>query len=213
MKFQFRPGLLAFAFCVFLLTAGCINQQISVPSGTAAEQLLLSTAADRALERLDLSSLRGRKIFLDARYFEPSQPEYVLGSLRDLLSSRGALLMADTNRADMIVEARTAALGIDSSKNFIGLPSVPVPLLLPAGMQTPELAIFKAERANSIAKIALFAYDKTSREHLFSSGGKVGRAKLNDYRFLGIIKIRRTDIPEEKSGARKREERSQPAPR
>jgi len=43
-----------------LLMAGCGQQAQSVPARTAREQLLISTAGDRALSRMDYRPLRGR---------------------------------------------------------------------------------------------------------------------------------------------------------
>src|SRR5262245_33960430 len=76
----------------FLIT-GCHSLKVSEPSRTAAEQLLLSTAADRGLKDVDLTPLRGKKVFLEERYFRSYDEDYVLGAIRELLLKNGAFLV------------------------------------------------------------------------------------------------------------------------
>jgi hypothetical protein len=53
-------------FCVaaVLVQTGCHSLNVSEPKRTVTEQLLLSTATDRALQEVDLAPLRGKKVFL-----------------------------------------------------------------------------------------------------------------------------------------------------
>ena len=50
-----------------LLLTGCHSLNVSEPKRTATEQLLLSTAADRGLQGVDLAPLRGRADYRNFR--------------------------------------------------------------------------------------------------------------------------------------------------
>ena len=76
-----------------LLLTGCHSLKVSEPKRTAAEQLLLSTAADRGLQGVDLASLRGKKVYLEEQYFRSYDQEYILGAIRELISTNGAFLV------------------------------------------------------------------------------------------------------------------------
>jgi hypothetical protein len=178
------------------LGAGCSSVNVTEPKRSAIEMLLLSTAADEALQDIDLSSLEGKKVFLEEKYFDSLDKPYVLGLIRDAISSQGGLLMADAEDAEVIVEARAGALSTDSADTLVGIPKMPVPIPLSGTLVIPEAPIYKSNRYDAVAKIALLAYDNNSRAHLFSTGPVVGKSRYHHYRILGYIQWRRTDIPE-----------------
>lgn len=196
-----RPLRLAqvlFSLTGILLLTGCTSTKLTEPPRSAVEQLLLSTAADRAVYSLALTNFLDKKVFLDTSYFESYDSKYVIGTIRDSLSRAGALLVADASNSDIIVEARSGALSIDSSDTLIGIPKMGVPVPLSGAVQTPEVALYKSEKQFSTAKIALLAFDAHSRAHMFSSGSMVGKSYHKYFKFLGFISFTTTDIPEKR---------------
>jgi hypothetical protein len=178
--------------------AGCLQTRMSEPPRTAVEQLLLSTAADRSLQRIHWQMFQEKKVFVDTNYFESYDKAYVLGTVRDLLSQHGALLATNATSADIIIEPRSGALSTDSSSSLVGMPSMPIPIPFAGTFKSPEMYLWKTEKAFSTAKIALFAYDQKSREHVYSSGSLAGKASHKYYKFLGLFSVTRTDLPEKK---------------
>ena len=89
-------GLLAsFALPLMAFFAGCTQTGLTKPQRSAVEQLLISTAADQALERADWSTIRGKKVYVDRAFYESTDYDYVIGSIRDHVSVNGGLLMAE----------------------------------------------------------------------------------------------------------------------
>jgi hypothetical protein len=186
-------------FSLGLSTAGCVQTKMTEPPRAAVEQLLLSTAADRSLASARFQDMfQGKKVYVDTNYFDSYDRLYVLGTIRDALSSHGALLVAEVKEADIVVEPRNGALSTDSNSTELGIPSVPVPIPFSGTVMTPDLYIFKSQKQFSTAKIALLAYDAKTRQHLYSSGPLVGRAHQHYYSFLLFVKLTRTDIPEKR---------------
>jgi hypothetical protein len=179
----------------FLLT-GCHSLNVSEPKRTATEQLLLSTAADRGLEGVDLAPLRGKKVFLEEQYFRSYDQEYILGAIRELISRNGAFLMRKIDEADMIVEARSGGLGIDSRTNLFGIPAIPIPIPMVGTIGTPEIALWSEDLHDSTGKFVLLAYDNKTGAFVHSTGSLAGKAYFYHYKVLGIFNWRRTDIPE-----------------
>jgi len=186
------------ALFLALAAAGCVQTRVTEPARTGVEQLLLTSATDKALGTADFSVFSGRKVYVEVTYFEAYEEQYALGALRNALSQSGALLAKDADSADLILEPRSAALSTDSSKSLIGLPATGLPLPLAGSVNTPEVALFKSEKQFSIAKLALFAYDKTSRAHFNSQGPLIGKAHHHYYTFLGYFKYTSTTLPETK---------------
>ena len=188
----------AFLLLMALLAAGCATSDMTNPPRAITEQLLLSTAADRAMTNHDFSAFNHKKVYVDSTYFEGYDSKYALGAVRDALSSAGALLVDAVTNCDIIIQARSGGLSTDSSDSLIGVPKMGMPVPLSGALQIPEVALWKSQKQNSIAKFALLAYDRDTREHIYSSGPLVGRAYNNYFKLLGIITWTSTDIPEKK---------------
>lgn len=194
MKWSIRGSL----FLLLFVAGGCLQTRVSEPPRTAVEQLLISTAADRSLQRVEWHMFDGKRVLVDTNYFDSYDRPYVLGSIRNLLSIHGALLATNVGDAEIIIEPRSGALSTDSSSSLLGMPSLPVPIPLAGTFESPELALLKTDKLFSTAKIALFAYDQKSRKHVYSSGPLVGKASHKYYKFLGYLSLTRTDLPEKK---------------
>lgn len=180
------------------LSVGCTQTELTKPKRAATEQLLISTAADRALAQADLSIVSGKKVFVDKTYFDATDKEYVLGTIRELITMRGGMLARKMDDAEVVIEPRSGALSIDSTSSLIGLPSSGAPLPLAGAVQIPEIALYKSEKQFSIAKIALLAYERESGKHVAATGSLIGRANIKYYKFLGLISYNKTTVPERK---------------
>jgi hypothetical protein len=207
MRNDGKSWVLLTAFFSIIVLTGCTQTELTKPKRAATEQLLISTAADRALAQADLSIVNGKKIFVDKNYYDSADKEYVLGTVRDLINMRGGLLVQKLEDAEIVVEPRSGALSIDSTSSIIGLPSTPTPIPFAGAMQIPEIALYKSEKQFSIAKIALLAYERASGRHVASSGPLVGRANVKYYKFLGFITYNKTTIPERQKQTKEQKER------
>jgi len=124
------PGAMV-AVAALLAGGGCTQTILTAPQRSATEQLLLSTAAERAVASINFSLFSGKKVFLDVSNFDSYDSKYAIGSIRDALSRSGALLVRNETNSDIIVEARSGALSIDASGLLIGMPSAAMPVLWP----------------------------------------------------------------------------------
>src|SRR5262245_31866595 len=121
----------AFAFigaAVAALASGCSTVRVTEPARTATEQLLISTAADRATAQLEMDNLAGKKVFLvDARFDGYDKP-YAISLLEDRLLRLGALIVKKAGDAQVVVEIRSGALSTDHDTFLIGIPALTVPI-------------------------------------------------------------------------------------
>jgi hypothetical protein len=121
-----RPA--AFA-CLLLLTA-CNLTRESNPPRTATEELLISTAVDRAVEALKLDIPKSTSVYLDTSDFEGTDSKYAVSDITERVLLAGGRLATDRSKADMVVAIRSGALSTDSDGFLVGRPAmgVPVPL-------------------------------------------------------------------------------------
>lgn len=142
-----------------LAVAGCTTVRSSDPQRTATEQLLISTAADKAAESLTLDLPKNQLVFVDAQNFEGYDGKYAIGAIRDHLLRQGLRLTNDRSKAETIVEIRSGALSIDERSMLVGLPKLEIPIPLAGTFSSPEIAFYKRETQQGIAKFAATSYD------------------------------------------------------
>ena len=157
------------AVCGGMALSGCTTIRSTDPARTATEQLLISTAADNAAASLTLNIPKGNKVFVDATNFEGYDSKYAIGAIRDHVLQQGLLLVNDKGAADTIVEIRSGALSVDDRSFLIGIPQVNLPLPLTGStLPIPEIALYKRQTQQGVAKFAATAYD-AKKGNLISS--------------------------------------------
>lgn len=192
-KFPLRVSLAALA--AGLLLVGCTASDISTPERSALEQLLLSTAVDNALMGVSLPQVQGKAVYVSETYIESYDQLYVTGSIRALLSENGALLVDYFEEAEMIIEPRVGALGMDKADALLGIPSLQIPVPAVGTVETPEAALYSSHKRDAVAKIALLAYDRDGA-NVFSTEPIADKAHFHQYRILLLLNLNTTNIPE-----------------
>ncbi|HEY4260039.1 MAG TPA: DUF6655 family protein, partial [Schlesneria sp.] len=131
---------------------------------TGTEQLLLSTAIERAINDMDLSSMNGKTVFFDHQYLKGVSDEgYIISSMRQRLLAEGALLKASRDDAAYVVEARAGTVGTNRQDVLIGIPQVNLPTgaaVAGAPSVIPEIPFAKKTQQRGIVKLAAFAYNQ-----------------------------------------------------
>ena len=147
-----KTALLAPAFALGLCS--CTMNTNSVPSRTATEEMTISTAADRAADKLAADLTAGGSVYIDATYFDAPDAKYAIGAIRAAIARRGNRLAADRSKADRVIEIRTGALSMDQNKFLIGIPEFSFPLPLAGVVTFPEIAIYSFHDNQGVAKFA-----------------------------------------------------------
>ena len=159
---------------VALALCGCTTERQSNPDRTATEQLLISTAGERAASKLATQMPVGGKVFVDATNFEGVDAKYAIAAIRAHLLEHGSQLVDDKGKADNIVEIRAGALSMDQNALLIGVPQMTLPIPLAGQFQTPEIALFKRDRRLGLAKFAAVGYSASDGRMVASSEPEYG---------------------------------------
>ena len=177
-----------------LMSTGCHTSKLTEPPRTVAEMVMLSHAADQAIAQLDLDPVQGKKVFLDASYFESVDGKYVIGALREAIAIHGGILVDQLDASQWVMELRNRGLGMDTRSALFGLPAMEIPVPFAGRVASPELALYKANLADSIASFAVVVYDRQEGLMLATAAEGEGMSKFNQYQLLGFIKWRSTDV-------------------
>lgn len=163
-----------------LLGSGCATSRKSDTARTGTEQLLISNAVDQALSKIDFRPLEGQSVFLDEKYLDGVDKNYLIASMRHRALRAGATLVTKPEEADMVVEMRSGGLGTDSTNQYVGVPA----MTLPPFLSVPEIRFFNRETQHGTAKIGLVAYDPKSK-HILGQGA-VTRAQAHDNNWYAL---------------------------
>jgi hypothetical protein len=180
------------AACLALsLAGGCATFRTTDTARTATEQFLVNTATARAVERLQLPTLRDRSVFVDTTYLSgsaaPSQDQsYLVGEVRAKLLQIGARISDDRETADVILELRAQSLGVDRYEYLLGLPAGSAGTLNNDIVVSPEIAFVKWLRQEGYVSISIVAYWRNNGELAGLAGPSLGRTTRADYWFFGI---------------------------
>ena len=132
----------------------------SNPVRTATEEMLISTAADRAAEKLAPQIPSNKTVFVDNTNFEGTDSKYAIASIRSHFIQRGIHLVDDKKTADIVLETRAGALSTDRKSFMIGIPQFNLPIpLASAPLTFPEIALYGKDEQKGVAKLAYVAYD------------------------------------------------------
>lgn len=168
------------------LALGCSSTRETTPQRTATEQILLSRAVDRAVERLKISLPPGTAVYLDPSRFEAYDRGYAISAVRDRFLASGARIVDARNKAEVIVEIRSGALSTDENEALVGIPSFSLPIPLAGDLETPELALLKQTSRRGIAKIGFTAYWTTNGALADRTEPVIGISGYDDWKFLGL---------------------------
>ena len=103
-----------------VMLASCAVERATSPARTATEELLISSAADRAAEKLAEQVPADIKVLLGTTSVASVDERYATAAIRDRLLRRGVILVDDKASADVVVEVRTGALSTDERSLYVG---------------------------------------------------------------------------------------------
>ena len=170
----------------------------STKSYIATDQLLMSDAVDATVAKLDFSPLSGHNVYLDATYIKTAKSpllvdsDYVISSLRQQMVASGVMLTDTRDDAEIIAEARLGALGLDGHNVSYGIPAsstistaTGIFANAPAVPTIPEISLARHEAKSGAAKIAVFAYEKSTKKPVWQSGIARSKSSAHDTWVLG----------------------------
>lgn len=171
-----------FVACSLLLAVGCTSASSSNTARTGTEQLLVSNAVDQALSKVDFQAFGEHKVFVDDKYLECVDKNYVLSSVRHRVLMQGAQLVPKPEDAELVLEIRSGAVGTNTANSFLGIPQIQIPGMF----STPEIKLINRVNQTGTAKIGLVAYDAKTHQVLGDGGVSLAKSDENNWYVFGI---------------------------
>lgn len=182
-----RPSALIIMLAVATLSvSGCTEVRRTAPERTANEQLLITTAATKAIDKMDFDYVEGHAVFLRTAHFESYDSGHAIASIREALLREGAHLVPGRKKADIVVEVRAAALSINRKGELIGIPGFDLPVPAAGTLTTPEIALYSESDRTGIAKLAAVGMDAQTGELISAPGPVWGLSWLDRNSVIGL---------------------------
>ena len=182
-----RFFLFSLSLCA-VVCSGCATSRTSSTARTGAEQMLISGAVDRALDKFNFSDFQNQAVFLDDKYLDAVDKGYVIGSLRHRLLAAGARLAPAADQADILLEVRSGGIGTDEQDSYIGTPNLAVPGM---PLELPEIRVVNRSTQYGTANIALVALDAKTGAALGGGGQALARSDNDHWSVFGLGPFRR----------------------
>lgn len=164
--------------------AGCSTARSTDTARTGMEQLLISNSVDHALNLIDFRPLAHRAVFVEDKYMDGVDKNYVVGSLRHRVLQAGARLASKREDADVVLEVRSGGLGTDKVDTFIGVPEFSLPGPYPLSL--PEVRVMSRTKQSGTAKLGLVAYDAKTGRVLGDGGVTLAQADDSNWFVMGM---------------------------
>ncbi len=191
----FRFSLLLSA----LLPLGCATMKESDTSRTGIEQLLISSAADRALDKVDFRPVAHAKVFVETKFLDCVDKNYILVALHQRLLQNHCTLVEKAEESDVVLQIASGGVGTDRNELFLGVPEIP--LAPPSPIMIPKLTVFSRTKAMGTAKLTVIAYDAKSKQPVINSGAAIARSDHKNWNVLGVGGTYTGSVPAELAAA------------
>ena len=167
---------------LILSISGCTTMKQSDTARTGIEQLLVSSSVDRALDAVDYKPMAHAKVFVEQKYLDCVDKNYIVVALHQRLLSHGCTLVDKAEDSDVTVELASGAVGTDRSEFFVGIPDMPIPQ---TGLAVPRVPFYANNKSMGTAKLSVVAYDTKTRVAVVNNGYALARADHRNMTVMG----------------------------
>ncbi|MFW6065747.1 MAG: DUF6655 family protein [Planctomycetota bacterium] len=178
---------------IVMFTAGCGTVRVTDTPRTATEQLLVATAVEDAVSKLDFDLLEDRKVFLDASLVDRTDKSFIVAEVRAAGRESGVVFVDDRDQADYVMELRAGAAGTNRTDYMLGIPAGQVPTI-GGTIGTPELPVYKSISQTGACHVAFVAYARDDGAFLYASGPAYGSSDHKSRWIMGAGPGVQTDM-------------------
>lgn len=186
--------------CLLMFVSSCTTAKTTNTARSSTEQLLVANAVDGALDKIDFSPFQGHAVFLNDKYVECVDKNYVIASVRHRILKSGGRLVNSAEQSEVVIELRSGAVGTMSTDAFLGIPEI----VLPGVVTMPEIRMAERKSQLGTAKIGIVAYDPQTGQALGTGGTTLAQAEDNNWFVAGAGPFRsgslRKELTQQTSG-------------
>lgn len=167
--------------CLSASIVGCSSMKESDTSRTGLEQLLISSAIDQSLAKVDFRPIAGAKVHLKTDLLDCVDKNYIILTTRSKLLANHCELMDKPDEADILLEIASGGVGTDRSDLTVGSPEIPLGIM----GSIPKVNIYERKKAMGTAKLVLVGTDIKTKQPVINSGFTLARSDHQHWTMMG----------------------------
>jgi hypothetical protein len=178
--------------CALLQVAGgcAFSTRVQTPR-SSWEQILATTAIDRALEQLNWPEVDDKAIAVKiGTPGDVLDGLYLQRRIEVALANRGARIVRSAEAAEYVLTCLVGAVGLDISGRFMGIQGSSGGLI---PFTIPELALYKSTLREGFAKAEIYLVDLESQKIVHHAGPVEGTAYRLSKTFFFVFESRESD--------------------
>lgn len=160
---------------------GCSSMKESDTSRTGLEQLLISSAIDQSLAKVDFGPIAGSKVHLKTDLLDCVDKNYIILTTRSKLLAHHCELMDKPDEADIQLEIASGGVGTDRTDLTIGSPEIPLGIM----GSIPKVNLYERKKAMGTAKLVLVGTDIKTKRPVINSGFTLARSDHQHWTMMG----------------------------
>jgi hypothetical protein len=187
-----RLLVLSATLCALLhVASGCaFSARVQTPR-SSWEQILATTAIDRALKQVEWPEVDGKSVFVEVGPpGDVLDDRYLQRSIEVSLADRGAQITRNAEGAEYLLICLVGAIGLDIGGRFMGLEGTRGGLI---PIKLPELALYKDTLRRGFAKTEIYLVDLETNKVVHHSGPVEGAAYRRSKTFFFVFETRESD--------------------
>jgi hypothetical protein len=189
-----RQTAFRLALLLGIAAGGCATIKQSDTPRTGLEQLLVSSAIDRALAKIDWGPIAGAPVYVETKYLDCVDKNYVIVAVHQHLLTNGCTLVDKAEDSSVVVEVGSGAVGTDHQEVYVGIPEISLPA---SQIALPRISLFTRQKNNGTAKIAIIAYDTKSKRPVINAGTSLARSDHRNWNLFGAGPVVSGSVPNE----------------
>ncbi|XZE43624.1 DUF6655 family protein [Pirellulaceae bacterium SH467] len=162
-------------------TVGCSTMKQSDTSRTGLEQLLISNAVDRSLDKVDFRPIAGAKVHLKTELLDCVDKNYIILATKSRLLASQCTLADKAEDADVVVEVASGGVGTDRTETVVGTPEIPLGVM----GRIPKINFYERNKAMGTAKLSVLATDMKTKQPVINTGFALARSDHQHWSMLG----------------------------
>ena len=150
-------------------------------SRTGLEQLLISNAVDRSLDKVDFRPIAGAKVHLKTELLDCVDKNYIILSTKSRLLATQCTLADKPEDADVVVELASGGVGTDRTETIVGTPEIPLGIM----GSIPKVNFYERNKAMGTAKLSVLATDVKTKQPVINTGFALARSDHQHWTMFG----------------------------
>ena len=167
--------------CLNASVLGCSSMKESDTSRTGLEQLLISSAIDQSLAKVDFRPIAGAKVHLKTDLLDCVDKNYIILTTRSKLLENLCELMDKPDEADILLEMASGGVGTDRTDLTVGSPEIPLGIM----GSIPKVNVYERKKAMGTAKLVLVGTDTKTKQPVINSGFTLARSDHQHWTMMG----------------------------